>query len=102
MTKTWSPRKTREFSIGRMFTSGIRDIERYCLRMLLHNVRGASSFECLRTVEGVERATFKGAATAMGLLADDAEWDNGWRRRRWCRWWLACGRCLPSSWSSRW
>ena len=75
-SKTWSRRKTRKFNVGRVFTAGIRDMEKYCLRMLLHNVCGATSFESLRTVDDVVLPTFKEAATALGLLADDAEWDN--------------------------
>jgi hypothetical protein len=74
--KVWKPRKGAGFKVGRLFAAGTRDIERYCLRMLLHNVRGATSFESLRTVEGVIHSTFKDAAIALGLMADDTEWDS--------------------------
>jgi len=42
--------------------------------MLLTVVKGATSFQHLRTVEGVEHPTFKTACLALGLLADDQEW----------------------------
>jgi hypothetical protein len=72
--KQWIMRK-RSFAIGRMYydpTSG----ERYYLRMLLNCVKGATSYEHLRTVDGRNHDTFKDACIAMGLLAYDNEWDQ--------------------------
>ena len=43
------------------------------MRVLLNRIEGATSFADLRTHEGVECATFREAALARGLLADDAE-----------------------------
>jgi hypothetical protein len=37
-------------------------------------VKGAISFEDLRTVDGIVHATFKQACIARGLLEDDQEW----------------------------
>ena len=37
-------------------------------------VKGARSFEELRSVDGTEYATFKEACLARGLLEDDQEW----------------------------
>lgn len=51
-------------------------MERFCLRMLLHYVRGATSFEDLRTVNSIVCETFQEAASALGLLAEDTEWDR--------------------------
>jgi len=48
--------------------------ERYYLRLLLTVVRGARSFEDLRTVDGIQCETFKGACIALRLLEDDGEW----------------------------
>jgi hypothetical protein len=45
------------------------------IHLLLTRVRGPTSFEDLRTVDGVVHPTFKDAAKARGLLADDDEWD---------------------------
>ena len=72
----WKPRLTRQMSVGRIYNANITDIERYCLRMLLCNVRGATSFDDLKTVDGHVHPTFKDAARARGLLADDIEWDK--------------------------
>ena len=48
--------------------------ERDYLRLLLTVVRGPRSFEDLRTVDGVQYPTFKGACIALRLLEDDGEW----------------------------
>ena len=71
----WKPRKTSAFMVGRVYTASIRDPERFHLRVLLNHVKAPTSFEDLRTYEGVTYGTFKEAAAARGLLADDAEWD---------------------------
>ena len=42
--------------------------------MLLTVVRGARSFEDLRTLDGVECPTFKAACIALRHLEDDGEW----------------------------
>ena len=62
--------------LGRMYTVSPRDTERYTLRHLLLCVRGATSFEKLRTVvdengNAVVHPTFYAAATALGLFDDD-------------------------------
>ena len=48
--------------------------ERYYLRLLLTVVRGAVSFEHLRTVDGIVYPTFKAACVALRLLENDGEW----------------------------
>ena len=48
--------------------------ERYYLRLLLTVVRGATSFQHLRTVDGLVHPTFKAACVALRLLEDDGEW----------------------------
>ncbi|XP_043473610.1 uncharacterized protein LOC122505828 [Leptopilina heterotoma] len=53
-----------------------KDIERYYLRILLLYVRGATSFEDIRTYEGIKYNTFTEAARAGNLMIDDNEWDN--------------------------
>jgi hypothetical protein len=50
--------------------------ERYYLRMLLNIVCGATSFEDLRTVQGIPYHSFKEACNALGLLQDDEEWNQ--------------------------
>jgi RecG-like helicase len=44
--------------------------------MLLNCVKGVTSYEHLRTVDGTKHDTFKDACIAMGLLADDNEWHQ--------------------------
>jgi len=44
--------------------------------MLLNCIKGATSYEHLRTVDGTEHDTFKDACIAMGLLEDDNEWHQ--------------------------
>ncbi|UYV67510.1 hypothetical protein LAZ67_5001019 [Cordylochernes scorpioides] len=72
---TWQPRQRGgENVIGRMYTVSVSDQERYFLRILLLHVKGATSFEYLRTVDGNLHSTFKKAAQAHGLLLDDTMW----------------------------
>jgi hypothetical protein len=73
--KRWSVRK-RGFAIGRMYCAHSTSGERYYLRMLLNYVKGATSYEHLRTVDSTEHDTFKDAYIAMGLFADDNEWHQ--------------------------
>jgi hypothetical protein len=44
--------------------------------MLLNCIKGATSYEHLRTMDGRKHDTLKNACIAMGLLADDNEWDQ--------------------------
>jgi hypothetical protein len=59
-----------------MYYAHPRSGERYYLRMLLNCVKGATSYEHLRTVDGREHDTFKDACITMGLLIDDNEWHQ--------------------------
>ena len=72
----WKPREKSFNKIGRMYTVSVRQRELYYLRLLLLHVRGAISFEDLKTVDGQLYNTFKEAAVARNLLADDIEWEN--------------------------
>jgi hypothetical protein len=73
--KRWTMCK-RGFAIGRMYYVHPTSGERYYLRMLLNCVKGATSYEHLRIVDGREHDTFKDACIAMGLLVNDNEWDQ--------------------------
>ena len=44
------------------------------MRILLNFVKGCTSFEHVRTVNGTTYPTFKSACYALGLLDDDKEW----------------------------
>ncbi|XP_059352797.1 uncharacterized protein LOC130702739 [Daphnia carinata] len=73
-TSSWKARAKRAKIIGRLYTVGVRQVERYCLRLLLINVKGATSFGDLRTIDQVLHPTFKAAAIALNLLEDDLAW----------------------------
>ncbi|XP_054266833.1 uncharacterized protein LOC128989005 [Macrosteles quadrilineatus] len=62
-------------ALGRIYTVHVSNFECYCLRMLLNQVRGPSSFHDLKTVGGQEHATFRKACEARGLLESDDHWD---------------------------
>jgi hypothetical protein len=73
----WSRRKRGgDQTIGRMYSVNVSDHERYFLRTLLLHVKGATSFEDLRTVDGMCQATYKEAAKKKGLLSDDEIWEE--------------------------
>ncbi|CAL1353730.1 unnamed protein product [Linum trigynum] len=68
----WFPRK-RGFQIGRIVSVPPGSDAVY-LRMLLTKIRGALSFEHLRTVDGICYRTYKKACNKLGLLSTDEEW----------------------------
>ncbi|KAK9669431.1 hypothetical protein RND81_13G129500 [Saponaria officinalis] len=65
--REWIPRQ-RGFSIGRIYHIFPGSGERYYLRTLLNFVKGPTSFEDIRTINGVL------ACYALGLLGDDKEY----------------------------
>lgn len=58
-------------ALGRVYAVHPNNSECFHLRMLLHIVKGPTSFASLRTVQGITYETFQGACKAMGLLEDD-------------------------------
>ena len=72
--KVWTPCQ-RGFSIGHLHFASPSSGECFYLHTLLTVVKGARSFEELRSVDGTEYATFKEACLERGLLED----DQGWR-----------------------
>lgn len=63
-------------AIGRVYTIHPTQSECFHLRLLLHHVFGPTSFDYLKTVDGVLHPTFKSACQALGLLEDDNHWKN--------------------------
>ena len=65
-------------SIGRIPTISLcaKQIELYSLRVLLHNIPGATSFDELKTVEGVVMKSFHEACQKLGLMNDDSEFQK--------------------------
>lgn len=70
----WATRKRFTKCIGRIYTVNPTDKERFSLRLLLLHVKGPTSFDFLKTVDGVLCTTFSEAATKMNLLDNDREW----------------------------
>ncbi len=70
--KQWRARKQRRCAlpVGRMYLCSPAAGERYFLRLLLTTVKGACSFEELRTVGGVMCSLYQDAAAQLGLFQD--------------------------------
>jgi hypothetical protein len=69
----WTVRKQGEV-IARMHMINPRNQELFHLRVLLINVKGALSFEHLRTVNDFTYSTFTQAAKALNLVDNDRQW----------------------------
>ena len=70
----WTPRARDQKVITRIYSISPRKSELYHLRLLLLNVPGATSFQHLRTVNGVPHATFTAAARALNLVENGQQW----------------------------
>ncbi|XP_031095112.1 uncharacterized protein LOC115999399 [Ipomoea triloba] len=71
--RQWQPRQ-RGFAVGRIFYVPPGSGELYYLKCLLNIVKGPTSYNEIRTYNGVEYQTFKEACYARGLLEDDNEY----------------------------
>ncbi|XP_054275666.1 uncharacterized protein LOC128994867 [Macrosteles quadrilineatus] len=69
------PDVRQDSCIGRVYTVHPNSSERYYLRLLLHTVRGPTSFDDLKTVDGELQETFQSACRALGLSEDDVCWE---------------------------
>jgi hypothetical protein len=75
--KKWNIRKKlRKPILVRMYLVNIQQRERFFIRLLLLTVRGAKSFQDLRTYQNVTYLTFFEAAKARNLISTDEEWDK--------------------------
>ena len=73
--KAWQRRKQRG-QVGRIVYAHSTEGERYFLRVLLNHVRGATSFENLRTVAGIMYPTFRETCEKRGLIERDQTIDD--------------------------
>lgn len=64
----------KEHVIGRLYTVHPNNAECYYLRLLLHTVRGPTSFAELRKVDDLENPTFQAACRARHLLDGYQHW----------------------------
>ena len=73
--RKWKPRARNQTStVGRMYSADPVEGERFFLRLLLTEVTGCTSYDCLKTLpDGTVCETFREAAAARGLLYDDRE-----------------------------
>ncbi|CAG9762788.1 unnamed protein product [Ceutorhynchus assimilis] len=80
------PGVKKDHVLGRVYTiHPVSNGECYYLRLLLHKVRGPTSFDDLKTTCGVLHPTFQAACRALGLLEDDAHWDRSLEEVAICR-----------------
>ncbi|KAG3109828.1 hypothetical protein PI125_g10571 [Phytophthora idaei] len=71
--KHWVRRTKFRAALGQMIHVSPRDKERFYLRVMLSHRKGPTSFEDLRTVDGVVYPAFQAAAQHGGYLHDDTE-----------------------------
>ena len=69
-------RRKNEKAIGRIYFVHPSSGEKFYLRILLNIVEGSTSYENIRTVNGVTYPTFKSVHYVLGLLDDDKEWND--------------------------
>ena len=74
-SKMWSRRQRNSFALGRMTYVGPTAGERFHLRTLLMIVRGPTSFNDLKKVDGDICESYHDACLRRGLLEDDGEWE---------------------------
>lgn len=63
-------------TIGRLHAVSPNMQECFYLRLLLNHIRGPTSFDYLKTIDGVVHSTFQSACSALNLLDEDSHWDN--------------------------
>ncbi|XP_054734508.1 uncharacterized protein LOC129241988 [Anastrepha obliqua] len=63
-------------ALGRIYTVHPNNAECFYLRLLLVNVRGPTSFQALRTINGELCATYREACQKLNLLEDDKHWED--------------------------
>lgn len=64
------------YTLGQVYTVHPSNAECFYLRMLLHTIRGPTSFESLKNINGKTLQTFRETCLELGLLEDDKHWEN--------------------------
>ena len=88
--RKWTKRMGQN-TVGRINFVPPKSGETFYLRILLNKVKGPTSFEDIRTINGNVYDTFKDACYAMGLLDDDKEYidsireTHSWASASFCR-----------------
>lgn len=65
----------KDNTIGRVYTVHPKNAECFYLRLLLHKIRGPTSFLDLKTVDGYICETYREACQRLGLLENDNHWE---------------------------
>ncbi|XP_016478495.2 uncharacterized protein LOC107799874 [Nicotiana tabacum] len=73
--KTWNRRQSGK-AVGRIYFAHPASGERFYMRILLNFVKGSTSFESIRTINGDKYKNYRDACYALGLLDDDKEWND--------------------------
>ena len=63
-------------ALGRVYVVHPNNSECFHLRVILHVVKGPTSFISLRTFQGITYERFQGFCKAMYLLEDDTHWES--------------------------
>lgn len=74
-TRQWTSRN-RKIAIGRIYCLGPKAGDKFNLRLLLSPVKGATSFQGIRTVDGETCPTYKDACRRLNLTLDDKECEE--------------------------
>ena len=69
-------RRKKGREVGRIYYAHPASGEHFYLRVLLNFVKGCTSFESIRIINGVDYKTYREAYYALGLLDDDKEWND--------------------------
>ncbi|XP_034934873.1 uncharacterized protein [Chelonus insularis] len=73
---SWEKRKLHFNTIGRMYSVSPTQTELFHLRLLLLSVKGATSYENLRTFNNILYSSYFETCIARGLIEHDDEWQN--------------------------
>eukprot|EP00956_Cyclotella_meneghiniana_P009871 scaffold13641_cov42-Cyclotella_meneghiniana.AAC.15 len=73
-SRMWTERQRHTGTLGRMISVSPNHGDLFYLRLLLKNKAGATSFDDLKTVNGIVFPDFKGACIELGLCEDDSQW----------------------------
>jgi hypothetical protein len=73
--RRWTPRK-KGFSIGRLHFVPPGSGQKFYLRILLNYLKGPTSFDDIKTVDGVKYDNYKDTCFALGLMDGDTEFSQ--------------------------
>lgn len=72
--KFWARRRQNVNVVGRMVYAHPASGEKFYMRLLLNLITGATTFEDIRTFDGIVYPTYREACFHRGLLESDNEW----------------------------